>query len=1281
MIVSKKFISGLFIILTLAFFRPVSFSLAASSPQAIPVFINEIHYDNTGTDTGEAIEVFGPAGTDLTGWSLVLYNGRGGTVYDTDTLNGSIPDQCGGYGVVSLSYPTDGIQNGSPDGIALVNASNAVVQFLSYEGAFTAVGGPANGLTTTDIGVSETGSEPIGQSLQLTGTGSQDSDFVWNSPSPASFGAVNNGQTCGINTDTPPTVSSTNPADGATNAAVNTDITINFSENVTVSGAWYSIVCGRTSHTAVVSGGPQTYTLNPDTDFNLSDQCTVTVFASQVADQDGTPNNMVSDYSFSFSFSNTGGTCDQTFTPIYDIQGSGPSAAITGVVTTEGVVVSDDEGASPALRGFYIQDVTGDGNAATSDGIFVFNGNSNSVNLGDLVRVTGTAGENQDQTQIASVTDITNCGTGSITPTDVTMPFPSATYLEQYEGMLVRFPQTLYVTEHYQLGRFGQVVLSSSARLQQPTNVTTPGTSALALQAANDLNRIILDDDLQNQDPDPIVFGRGGLPLSASNTLRGGDSAANIVGVMTYTWSGNSASGNAYRLRPINALGGGAPNFQPTNLRPASVPSVGGTVKVAGMNLLNFFNTFGLNACKNGVNGTTTDCRGADNSTEFARQWPKTVAAILAINPDVLGVNEIENDGYGSNSALQFLVDQLNNATAPGTFAFINVDAATGQTNAMGTDAIKVALIYQPASVTPVGQTAALNTTAFINGGDTSARNRASLLQAFQDNVSGEIFLVNVNHLKSKGSACDAPDAGDGQGNCNLVRVNAANQLLSWYATDPTGTGDPDILLIGDYNSYAMEDPITTLQNGGFTNLVASYLGPDAYSYVFDGQWGYLDQALGSPTLLSQISGVADYHINSDEPSVLDYNTDFKSAGQIISLYAPDEFRMSDHDPVVIGLNFNSGPNDPPTVDAGGPYPVNEGGSVQVSATGSDPNGGPLTYAWDLDNNGSFETPGQTVSFSAAALDGPSTATIQVQVTDNGGLTATDQATVNVQNVSPTATLSNNGPVSSGSPVTVSFTNPFDPSAADTSVGLHYAFACDGSSLSSATYANSSTTTFVMCLFNDGPSVHTVRARIIDQDDGFTEYTTDVTVNGSGGGTTTTFYFHGPGSRNDPPTYFLDAVAPTGTIAKQKDSGNLRFNNNNPWSAIGTWDTASNLTSGALTSLSNLQLWLGLKKSTDTGTNFDLLIEIKKNGVVVASSQLYCLTGITGSPAEVMPAIGSFAPVSFNGTSDTLSVSLSARLGTDGNGASCGGKTSSSGLRVYFDSVGNPTQFDSMWMP
>jgi len=608
------------------------------------------------------------------------------------------------------------------------------------------------------------------------------------------------------------------------------------------------------------------------------------------------------------ALANSPEACSQPFTPIYAIQGSGAATPLAGqTVTTQGVVIGDYEGPAPALRGFYLQDPIGDDDPETSDGIFVFNRTANSVSLRDFVRVTGTAGEFQGQTQI-SASAIVRCGTGTVEPVDVTLPFASADYLERYEGMLVRLPQTLTVTEHFQLGRFGQVVMSSGDRLVQPTQVVAPGAPAVALQAENALNRIIVDDALNVQNPDPILFGRGGQPLSASNTLRGGDTASGIVGVMTYTWAGNAASGNAYRVRPVNALGGGVPDFQPANPRPIDAPEVGGTLRVGVLNLLNYFDTFGRGACTFGVGGAPAGCRGAENTVEFDRQWPKTVAAILGLDVDVLAIVEIENDGYGPDSAIQDLVDRLNAAPAPGTWAFIDADARAGQVNALGTDAIKVGLLYRPAAVTPVGTTAALNTMAFVGGGDGAPRNRPALAQAFAQTSDGEVFVAVVNHLKSKGSACEAPDAGDGQGNCNLVRTNAALELLAWLAADPTGTGDPDVLVLGDLNAYAQEDPVVVFEDAGFANLQARFGGDAAYTYVFDGQWGSLDHALASSTLFGQVTGAAAWSINADEPNVLDYNTNFKSAGQIASLYAPDAFRSSDHDPLVVGLDLHTLP-------------------------------------------------------------------------------------------------------------------------------------------------------------------------------------------------------------------------------------------------------------------------------------------------------------------------------------------------------------------------------------
>lgn len=885
------------------FFALMPVPLAGAAPSEL--FFSEYI---EGSSNNKALEIYNGTGAAVNlaagSYNIQMYFNGSGSAGLTINLTGTVAN--GDVYVVAQSSASAAVlaQADQTNGSGWFNGDDAVV--LRKGTAIIDVIGQIGFDPGSEWGTGLTGTadntlrrKPSIQAGDTNGTDVFDPSLQWDGYASDTFDGL------GF-PDLAPVVASTIPSNGATNVPFDTNIAVNFSEPVNVTGAWFTIICAASgSHTAAVSGGPSNFILNPAADFVSGESCTLTILASQVTDQDGIdpPDNMTIDFTAGFSTANA---CLLAYTPVYNIQGNGPAAAITGSVTTQGVVVGDYEGASPALRGFYLQDPTGDNDPGTSDAIFVFNGNNNNVNLGDVVRVTGSASEFQGQTQISAST-IVNCGTGSVAPVDVTLPFPSSTYLEQYEGMLVRLPQTLYVTEHFQLGRFGMVVLSSGGRLRQPTNVVSPGAPALALQAANDLNRIIIDDALNNQNPDPILFGRGGLPLSASNTLRGGDTVTGFIGVLTYTWAGNAASGNAYRVRPVNTTSGAAPNFQADNPRPASPENVNGTLKVVGMNLLNFFNTFDglpdiVNNCNNGFGGASTDCRGADTQAEFDRQWPKTVAAILAMDADVIGVNEIENDGYGPDSAIQFLVDQLNAATAPGTYAFIDVDANTAQINAMGTDAIKVALIYKTTSVTPAGQTAALNTDAFVNGGDSEPRNRPSLAQAFQQNANGEIFIVNVNHLKSKGSACEAPDAGDGQGNCNIVRTNSAIELMSWLASDPTGTGDPDILLIGDYNSYAMEDPITAIKNAGFTNLLESFIGADAYSYVFDGQWGYLDHALGSPGIVPQVTGVTEWRINADEPSVLDYNTDFKTPNLQSTLYAPDQFRISDHDPIIVGL-------------------------------------------------------------------------------------------------------------------------------------------------------------------------------------------------------------------------------------------------------------------------------------------------------------------------------------------------------------------------------------------
>ena len=268
---------------------------ACTQVLAQSVFINEFHYDNAGTDSGERIEVIGPAGTSLTGWKVVAYDGTSKTSYGTFNLSGTLANQCGGYGTSVVT--ATGLQNGAPDGFALVDASGAVVQFLSYEGSFLASGGAASGRTSVDVGRAETADTPVGQSIQLSGNGTQASNFTWNAPRTASFGACNTGQTFSA-PDAAPTITGLNPAAGSLSVALNSSITVTFSESVTTTGSWFGLSCSASGNkTASVTGTDATRTIDPNTDFTALETCTLTINAANVSDTDGAATPMAANYS------------------------------------------------------------------------------------------------------------------------------------------------------------------------------------------------------------------------------------------------------------------------------------------------------------------------------------------------------------------------------------------------------------------------------------------------------------------------------------------------------------------------------------------------------------------------------------------------------------------------------------------------------------------------------------------------------------------------------------------------------------------------------------------------------------------------------------------------------------------------------------------------------------------------------------------------------------------------------------------------------------------------
>jgi predicted extracellular nuclease len=565
------------------------------------------------------------------------------------------------------------------------------------------------------------------------------------------------------------------------------------------------------------------------------------------------------------------GNCGEPSQLIHAVQGNGASSLLTGSqVEIEGVVVGDFQEAA-GLRGFFVQeeDAQADADPATSEGIFVYESSpSMEVTYGQTVRVLGTVTEYYGLTELSTVSGVRTCpSAGSATQANVTLPVAALTDWERWEGMLIHLPQTLYVTDNYNLGRYGELELSVNSRLYAPTQIALPGSAAIAQNDLNDRSRIQLDDGSNLQNPLP-------LPpyLDIFNTRRLDDKVTDLTGVLSYGFS-------SYEVHPVQPV-----SFAPGRGRPVLLPIASSKLTIISTNLLNYFTTLDTGAAICGPSGTL-DCRGANTTDELNRQRAKIISAFRMMNPDIAGVIELENN---PTAAIQDLVDSLNNAVGAGTYAYLN-------TGVIGTDAIRVGLIYKPARVSPVGAFKVLDSTVDSNFLDT--KNRPSLAQTFQT-PAGARFTVVVNHFKSKGSSCadvGDPDTGDEQGNCNLTRTKAATALVNWLATDPTSSGDPDFLIIGDLNSYAREDPITALKTAGYTNLVERSSTSPLHSYTFEGESGTLDYAFASPSFAFQLEWASEFHVNADEPSALDYN----NYNQPL-LYASNLYRYADHDPLII---------------------------------------------------------------------------------------------------------------------------------------------------------------------------------------------------------------------------------------------------------------------------------------------------------------------------------------------------------------------------------------------
>jgi len=558
---------------------------------------------------------------------------------------------------------------------------------------------------------------------------------------------------------------------------------------------------------------------------------------------------------------------------IHDIQGDELSSPLTDRnVRVKGIVTGVYQG-NDLLRGFFMQEERADWDEDpfTSEGIFVFQGEGffTEVTTGDQVVVEATVIEFNDLTELTDV-QVTVCQSGLTPDTTLLSDWSNEpAFAERYEGMLVRFTDTMTITGIRDLDRFGELVLSPSGRQWQYTEQFPPSTDVADYEAEQLEERIILDDEKNGSDRRPIFH------LENNISLRAGQQVNRLAGVLSEAF-------DAYRLRPVGEV-----RFSGNNRQHSSFLDTG-NLRVATFNVENYFNG-------NGTGGGFSTSRGADNQSEFEQQTRKLVTAILDLNAHVIGVQEVENDyPAGDRSSLAQLVAALN-ATAPTghTYGYVNPGER------IGTDVIAVGIIYRSDVVTPTGDAHILDEPVELFQVDAS--NRAPLAQQFE--LGGRAFWVVSNHFKSKGASGydNRPgasplddDRSDGQSYWNQTRTLASLAVVDWMNALTQNDPDPRVIILGDLNAYSQEDPVQVLEQAGYTNALEGM-----YTIDFRGFWGMLDHILLSPAMKAGLLATTTIPINADESDLRNYQSEDPE-------YVDNSGRRSaDHDPIIAAFDLD----------------------------------------------------------------------------------------------------------------------------------------------------------------------------------------------------------------------------------------------------------------------------------------------------------------------------------------------------------------------------------------
>ena len=925
-------------------------------PPVANVWINEFHYDpSSNPETGEFIEVAGLAGTDLTGWNIVLYNGSNGQTYGVaQALSGTLGNNANGFGFTSIAVP--GLQNGAPDGFALVDNFGRVVQFLTYEGTITATNGPAVGLTSTDILRFEEQATP-GTSLQLSGTGSSYADFTWTFGGTNTSGGTNAGQTFLSGSDQGQIrLDNGRVTEGNAGTSLLTFTVTRAGGFDTAASVAYSVALGTADAADLAAAAALSGTVT-----FASGQFTATITVPIAGDTVGEFNETlfvtlgtVTGNAVVVDGTGVGTILNDDLLPltIMQIQGETHFSEFQGQpVSTTGIVTAID------ARGFYLQDPTGDGNSNTSDAIFIFTNTAPTVRVGDSVSVAGRVSEFGNELPLTQINvagtgfGVTIISSGNALPaailvgiggrlpptqsidsdglTNFNPALDGADFWESLEGMRVAIDTPLVVAPSDT--PFGETYVVASGGVGS-TGINSLGGITVSTGDYNP-EMIQLDDILLR-------------PATTAANYGVGDILGTAIGVISYSFS-------HYELLLTEV--------------PVGTVDVPLTAEIAGFAGDANYMTF-----------ATFNVENLDPSDGKYDELADDIVVNLRL-PDVIAIQEMQDDNGalpgGTLSAAtnaQGLIDAIFLLSG---VRYVYVEIAPTTANTSGGEPngnIRNGYLYRDDRVDLVdGSLAVINDPSYSNS-------RLPLVATWSFQGS-QITTINVHFTARSGSdplwgATQPPEnAGEDR------REDQAEAIGTWINTQLATNPALNIAVLGDWNGFYFEDAQTNLTETILTNLQVALLDPaERYSYVFEGNSQLLDNILVTNGLLNG-AGVDGVHIN----------TYFGAAAN------------SDHDPQVARFLLGTAPTNVTLTNAmvAENLPI---GTVVGTARATDAPGDVLTYSLVGHTDGLFAIDAATgVITTLVALDHEAlaSANIVVRATDAAGRSTQSPFVITITNV------------------------------------------------------------------------------------------------------------------------------------------------------------------------------------------------------------------------------------------------------------------------------------------